>query len=151
LGCWVAFIVVPREIIQFLINRARPFIFTTAPPPGPAAAAQAALTVIQQEPHRRARLWENRERLFRGLQRLGFRMTETVSPILPVLIGDANTALAFSAHLLVNDVYAPPVRPPTVPRETSRVRVTVTSEHTAAHIDQALQAFESAGRALRLI
>jgi glycine C-acetyltransferase/8-amino-7-oxononanoate synthase len=151
LGSSGAYLAGPRDIVEYLLNTARPFLFTTASPPSTAAAAGAALTVIQQEPERRARLWSNRHRLFHGLQRIGFRMTETVSPILPVLIGDAASALAFSEQLLAHGVYAPAIRPPTVPNHTSRIRVTVTSEHTADHIDEALRAFELAGRATGLL
>ncbi|MCP9470509.1 MAG: 8-amino-7-oxononanoate synthase [Nitrospira sp.] len=151
LGSSGAYVVGSGEIIDYLLNTARSFMFTTAPPPATAAAARAALTIIRQEPERRARLWENQSRMFHGLRRLGFRLTETASPILPVLIGDAAIALAFAEQLLAHGVYAPAVRPPTVPHGTSRIRVTVTSEHTASHLEEALQAFESAGRALRLI
>lgn len=151
LGSAGAYVVGSQSLIHYLINTVRPFLFTTAPPPATAAAAQAALTIIQNEPERRARLWANRDHLFHGLQRLGFRITESVSPILPIVIGDPQTAVAFSNHLLARGVYAPAVRPPTVPRGTSRIRVTVTSEHSIEHLDEALQAFEAAGRALRLI
>lgn len=151
LGSSGAYVVGSEEIARYLLNTARSFMFTTAPPPATAAAAHAAVTIIRQEPERRTRLWENQARMFHGLRRLGFRLTETVSPILPVLIGDATTALAFSEQLLAHGVYAPAVRPPTVPHDTSRIRVTVTSQHTADHLDEALQAFESVGRALRLI
>lgn len=78
-------------------------------------------------------------------------MTETISPILPILIGDAASAVAFAEHLLAQGVYAPAIRPPTVPDNTSRIRVTVTSEHTTDHIDAALRAFESAGQATGLL
>lgn len=151
LGSSGAYVAGPRDMIDYFINTVRSFIFTTAPPPGTAAAASAALSVIRREPERRARLWANRQHLFLGLQRLGFRMTATVSPILPILIGDAKEALSFSERLLAHGVYAPAVRPPTVPNETSRIRVTVTSEHTRDHLDEALRAFELAGRASRLI
>jgi glycine C-acetyltransferase/8-amino-7-oxononanoate synthase len=151
LGSSGAYVVGSGEIIDYLLNTARSFMFTTAPPPATAAAARAALTIIRQEPERRTRLWENQARMLHGLRRLGFRLTETVSPILPVLIGDAATALAFAEQLLARGVYAPAVRPPTVPQGTSRIRVTVTSEHTTSHLEEALQAFESVGRALRLI
>lgn len=147
LGSSGAYIAGPRETIEYLINTSRPFIFTTAPPPSTVAAAAAALEVVQREPERRARLWTNRHRLFGGLQRLGFRMTPTVSPILPILIGDAAKALAFAEQLLVHGVYTPAIRPPTVPDETSRIRVTVTSEHTPEQIDEALHAFDLAGQA----
>jgi glycine C-acetyltransferase/8-amino-7-oxononanoate synthase len=151
LGSSGAYIAGPRDMVEFLLNTARPFIFTTASPPSTAAAAVAALAVIQQDPERRARLWSNRERLFHGLQRIGFRMTDTVSPILPILIGNAASALTFAEQLLAHGVYAPAIRPPTVPNDTSRIRVTVTSEHTADHIDEALRAFELAGQATGLI
>lgn len=151
LGSSGAYLAGSRDMVEYLLNTARPFLFTTASPPSTAAAAGAALTVIQQEPERRARLWSNRHRLFHGLQRIGFRMTETVSPILPILIGDATSAVAFSEQLLAHGVYAPAIRPPTVPDDTSRIRVTVTSEHTDDHIDEALRAFESAGQATGLL
>ena len=151
LGSSGAYIAGPQETIAYLLNTVRPFIFTTAPPPGATAAALASLEVLQREPERRTRLGANRNHLFHGLQRLGFRLTETVSPILPILVGDASQALNFAEQLLVHGVYAPAIRPPTVPNKTSRIRVTVTSEHTASQLDQALQAFELAGRASHLI
>ena len=151
LGSSGAYVVGPRDMIQYLINTSRPFIFTTAPPPSSAAAANAALTVIQRDPERRSRLWTNRHRLFSGLQQRGFRLTETVSPILPILIGSAEQTLAFAEQLLANGIYAPAIRPPTVPDKTSRIRVTVTSEHTTDHIDEALSVFERAGRATGLL
>jgi glycine C-acetyltransferase/8-amino-7-oxononanoate synthase len=146
-----AYVVGPQETIEYLVNTVRPFIFTTASPPATAGAAIAALAVIRQEPERRARLWANRHRLFHGLQRLGFRMTATVSPILPILIGDARKAIAFAEQLLAHGVYAPAIRPPTVPDHTSRIRITVTSEHTTGQLDEALRAFELAGRDSNLI
>ena len=106
---------------------------------------------MQREPERRARLWTNRERLFTGLTRLGFNLSPTVTPIIPILVGDAEIALSFAEHLFTEGVYAPAIRPPTVPNATSRVRVTVTSEHTVNHIDQALAAFQRAGQLSRLI
>jgi glycine C-acetyltransferase/8-amino-7-oxononanoate synthase len=78
-------------------------------------------------------------------------MTQTVSPILPILIGDAAKALAFAEQLLAHGVYAPAIRPPTVPDETSRIRVTVTSEHTPDQIDEALNAFKLAGQAIGIL
>ena len=151
LGCSGAYIAGPADMIEYLISTSRPFMFTTAPPPGTAAAACAALTVLQQDPARRARLWRNRDHLFAGLTRLGFRLTESVSPILPVLIGRAETALAFAEQLLDQGVYAPAIRPPTVPEGSCRIRVTVTAEHTPEQIDMALAAFERAGQSTHLL
>ncbi|MDO8355499.1 MAG: 8-amino-7-oxononanoate synthase [Nitrospirota bacterium] len=146
-----AYIAGPSTLIQYLMNTSRSFIFTTAPPPSSAAAATAALRIIQREPERRARLWANRERLFTGLTQLGFNLSPSVSPIIPILIGSAETALSFAEHLFAEGIYAPAIRPPTVPDATSRIRVTVTAEHTAGHIDQALAAFQCAGQSARLI
>jgi len=151
LGSSGAYLAGSADLIQYLINTCKPFMFTTAPPPSAAAAATAALAVIQNDPARLARLWENRERLYTGLRRIGFRLTETVSPILPILVGQAETALTFAEHLLAQGVYAPAIRPPTVPEATSRIRVTVTSEHTAAQLDAALAAFEQAGTAAGIL
>jgi len=146
-----AYLAGPSILIHYLMNTTRSFIFTTAPPPSSAAAVTAALRVMQREPERRARLWANRERLFSGLTQLGFRLSPSVSPIIPILVGKADTALAFAGHLLAEGVYAPAIRPPTVPDATSRIRVTVTSEHTPAHIDLALAAFQRAGQSAGLI
>ena len=138
-------------MIRYLMNTSRSFIFTTAPPPSSAAAATAALRILQREPERRARLWANRERLFSGLTHMGFSLSPSASPIMPILVGNADTALSFAEHLFTEGVYAPAIRPPTVPDATSRIRVTVTSEHTSSHIDQALIAFQRAGESARLI
>ena len=138
-------------LVRYLMNTSRSFMFTTAPPPSSAAAAIAALRVMQREPERRARLWANRERLFAGLTQLGFTLSPSASPIMPILVGNADAALSFAESLFAEGVYAPAIRPPTVPDATSRIRVTVTSEHTSSHIDQALIAFQRAGESARLI
>ena len=151
LGSSGAYIAGPSTLIQYLMNTSRSFIFTTAPPPSSAAAATTAIGIIQREPERRARLWANRERLFTGLTQMGFSLSPSVSPIMPILVGNAETALSFAEHLFAEGIYAPAIRPPTVPDATSRIRVTVTSEHTAGHIDQALAAFKRAGQSAGLI
>jgi glycine C-acetyltransferase/8-amino-7-oxononanoate synthase len=151
LGSSGAYIAGPAQSIQYLLQTARSFIFSTAPPPGSAAAVVAALHVLQREPQRRARLWTNRDRLLAGLKQSGFTIAPSASPIIPILIGQAEAAVKFSERLLADGVYAPAIRPPTVPDETSRLRVTVTSEHTAAQIDHALAAFELAGRAAGIL
>lgn len=140
LGSYGGFLVGTHELVQYVINTARSFMFTTALPPAVAAASSAALTVIDREPERRARLWSNRQRLFDGLKALGCTLPPTASPILPVLLGDAASASTFAERLLAHGVYATAIRPPTVPDGTSRIRFTVTSEHTTDQIDEALHA-----------
>ncbi|MGQ0812557.1 MAG: 8-amino-7-oxononanoate synthase [Nitrospiraceae bacterium] len=151
LGSSGAYVTGSQSFIEYLVNTARSFMYTTAPPPSSAAAARAAIQIIEAEPERRARLWENRRRLLLGLHTLGFTTTDTVSPIIPVLIGDPETTLAFSHRLFEQGIYAPAIRPPTVPKSTSRIRTTVTSEHTEEQLDHALSAFNSAGKALGLL
>lgn len=151
LGTSGAFLVGPGALVDYTVNTCRPFLFSTASPPSTAAASLAALQVLQKEPDRRTRLWDNRGYFHTGLTRLGFTLTETISPILPVLVGSAETALAMAKLLLEHGVFAPAIRPPTVPKGGSRIRVTVTADHTREHLDTALNAFEQAGRYLALI
>ncbi|MEW6247462.1 MAG: 8-amino-7-oxononanoate synthase [Nitrospirota bacterium] len=151
LGGIGAYVVGPAPFIDYLINTARSFIFTTAPPPASAAASTAALTILETEPERRARLWANRRHFSSGLRSLGFDTADSLSPIIPVLIGEAERALAMAQKLLEYGVYAPAIRPPTVPKGTSRIRTTVTSEHTSEQLDAALEAFRKAGKDLGLI
>ncbi|MBM4120383.1 MAG: 8-amino-7-oxononanoate synthase [Nitrospira sp.] len=151
LGTGGAYIVGSSATIQYLLNTARTFLFATALPPATAAATVAALRLVQQEPERRARLWENRRYLHGGLTTLGFRIADSASPILPIVIGDTEKTVAMAERLLALDVYAPAIRPPTVPKGTSRIRVTVTSAHSHTQMDRVLGAFRTAGEALRLI
>ena len=139
-GSHGGFLVGTRDLVEYVINTARSFMFTTALPPAVAAASLAALTVIGREPERRARLWSNRQRFFDGLKALGCTLPRTASPILPVLIGDAASASKVAERLLTHGVYATAIRPPTVPDGTSRIRFTVTSEHTTDQLDEALHA-----------
>lgn len=151
LGSTGAYVAGTAELVQYLVNTNRPFMFTTAPPPSTAAAACAALTILQKDPSRRARLWQNRNQLYAGLTRLGFHLTESASPILPILVGEAEKAVAFAQQLLVQGVYAPAIRPPTVPDGSSRIRITITADHSPEQIEEALSAFERAGQSARLL
>lgn len=121
------------------------------PPPATVAAATAAIRVVRSEPQRLARLWENQRYFLGGLRKLKFQLTPTVSPIIPVVIGNAQTAEAFARRLLQLGVYAPAIRPPTVPKDTCRIRTTVTSEHTRTQLDLVLAAFATAGEELGLL
>jgi len=140
LGGLGSFVAGSRDLIEYLVNRARPFIYTTALPPALAAAAIAALNVIEAEPERRARLWSLRHRLHEGIRHLGFDTLDSQSPIIPLLVGDTNAALSLSEALLAHGIYAPAIRPPTVPAGTSRIRMSVTAGHRPEQIDYALEA-----------
>ena len=151
LGTSGAYVAGPASLIRYLLNTARSFIYTTAPPPATAAASVAALDLLRTEPDRRARLWENRHQLHAGLMGLGYKTTDSQSPILPVLIGDPKKAVAMASRLMELGVYAPAIRPPTVPKETSRIRITVTSEHTQQQLNSVLAALKTTGHELALI
>ena len=151
LGASGAYLVGSHAVVEYVLNTARSFLYTTAPPPSSCAAATAALQVLQEDPARRDRLWRNREELAGGLKQLGFRLTQSQSPIVPVLIGSPESAVAMAERLFELGVYAPAIRPPTVPAGTSRIRLTVTSEHTSEQLQKVLAAFSSAGRALRIL
>ena len=139
------------SFIAYLVNTCRSFTYTTAPNPGSAAAAAAALQIMEQEPERRLRLWENRAHLAEGLLRLGFDLAASQSPILPIIVGDPDRAMTMAQSLFAHGVYAPAIRPPTVPPTTSRIRLTITADHTPEQIDRALVILEQAGRAINLI
>src|SRR3989475_2488692 len=139
LGRLGGFVAGSRDLIEYLVNRARAFIYTTALPPAQAAAAIAALDVIEDEPERRERLWVLRRRLHAGARQAGSDTLDSRSPIIPLLIGDAGAALRLSETLLSHGIYAPAIRPPTVPAGTSRIRLSVTAGHTPAQIDHLLE------------
>ncbi len=150
LGCSGGFITGTKDFIAYLINTSRSFIYSTASPPALAAAALAALHLIQQEPARRAKLWQNREHMYQGLRGMGCHMTNTQSPILPMIIHDPELAMKMSKQLQKKGIYIPAIRPPTVPKDTSRLRITITAEHSIEQIDTALLAINQVGNSLKI-
>ncbi len=151
LGTSGGFMTGTKNFIAYLINTSRSFMYSTAPPPAMAAAAQAAIHLIQQEPERRTRLWKNREKMHRGLTDMGYQLTKTQSPILPILLKDTELAMKMSQLLREKGIYIPAIRPPTVPKGTSRLRITVTAEHSLEQIDTALVAIKQIGQSLHII
>jgi 7-keto-8-aminopelargonate synthetase-like enzyme len=141
LGAAGGFIAGSNDLIAFLRNRARPFIFDTAPPAPVTAAALAALDVIDAEPWRGQRARALAARLADGLKQKGFVTSTPTAAIVPVHAGEAGTALALSRALLDQGVLVPAVRPPSVAPGTSRLRATVMATHTDEQIDAAIEAF----------
>ena len=146
LGGIGAYVAGSRELIDWLVNRARSFVYTTGMPPAAAASALAALDLVEREPERRQRLWDNTRFLSDGLRGLGYRIGDSRSQILPVIIGNARQTMALAAATLRRGVFAHGIRPPTVPEGTSRIRVTPMATHTRAQLERTLDAFESAGK-----
>ena len=130
----------PAALIDLLRNRARSFIYTTAPPPAMCAAGIAALDIVRSGPELRNTLLEKTDRLRRGLNALGFDTMRSRHHIIPVLIGEADAAVAFSGQLFQRKILAPAIRPPTVPRGASRLRLTLMATHADADIDYLLAA-----------
>lgn len=140
-----------RELIDYLRNKARSFIFSTALPPAVIAAAIAAFRVIEQEPQIRENLWANARYLSSGLKQSGFTILAEESPIIPIFIGDSGKTMQMAEKLFARGVFAPGIRPPTVPPGTGRIRVTVMATHTREHLDRALFAFKQSGEELGII
>lgn len=141
-GCFGAYIAGSRPMVNYVLNTARTFIFTTALPPPVVAAAGAALTIVEREPERRERLRARARRLRAGLRATGYDVYgEDDCPIVPVLVGDAAATMRLSAALLERGVLAQGIRPPTVPAGTARIRATVMATHSEADLDEALRAF----------
>ncbi|HTY56845.1 MAG TPA: 8-amino-7-oxononanoate synthase [Candidatus Binataceae bacterium] len=151
LGAQGAYVAGSRALIDFLINRARCFIYTTGLPPAIAAAADAALKVMIEEPERLVKLHDNAAYLRTALIAAGFTLAPTTSSILPVMMGSAQNALKMAERLFARGVYVIAIRPPTVPQGSARLRVTPTAGHSRADLDRAVAAFIESGRELRLI
>ena len=148
LGGYVAGSQTLREI---LVQRARPFLFSTSHPPAVAAACLAAIHVLEDEPELIERLWSNTRRFKAELARLGFDTGLSETPITPVMVGDSATAIRFADRLLEEGVWATSVVYPTVSLDGARLRTIVTAAHTDDELDTCLVAFGRVGRELGLI
>ncbi|HXF56476.1 MAG TPA: glycine C-acetyltransferase [Actinomycetota bacterium] len=151
IGVLGGFIAGPSHLIQWLVNRGRPFLFSTSAPPAVAAACIEALNVMRDEPWRIERLWSNTRLFKEGLHELGYDTGASETPITPVIVGDETKAVELSALLWDEGVFTPAIVYPTVPRGQARVRTIVTAEHTEEDLREALEAFERVGKKLGLL
>jgi glycine C-acetyltransferase len=140
-----------RALVDFLYHRARPFLFSTSPPPAVAAACIAAIDVLEQEPQIIDRLWDNTRFFKTGLEALGFNTGVSRSPITPVIVGPDALAMTLSDRLFQEGVFAQGIAFPTVARDKARVRTIVTATHTRGELQFALDVFGRVGRALGII
>ncbi|MTI84464.1 MAG: 8-amino-7-oxononanoate synthase [Firmicutes bacterium] len=140
-----------RELIDYLRNKARSFIFSTALPPSVIASAMEAFQIIRDNPKILQDLHFNAQYLRTGLKQMGFSILAEESPIIPVFIGDADKTMQMAEKLFSLGVFAPGIRPPTVPPGTSRVRVTVMATHIREDLDRCLAAFARAGQEVGII
>jgi glycine C-acetyltransferase len=151
IGALGGYVAGTRALIEFLYHRARPFLFSTSHPPPVAAACIAAIDVLMEEPELIDRLWENTRFFKAGLQSLGFNTGMSESPITPVIVGEATTAMALSDRLFARGVFAQGIGFPTVARDKARVRTIVTATHTRDELQFALDTFAQVGRELGII
>lgn len=147
LGGYVAGSQALRDI---LVQRARPFLFSTSHPPADAAACREAIKVMESEPWRIERLWASTARFKAELGRLGFDTGRSETPITPIIVGDSEAAIRFSGRLFEEGVFATSVVFPTVALDQARLRTIVTAALTDEHLDRALEAFAKVGRELGL-
>jgi glycine C-acetyltransferase len=145
-----------RDLIDYLYHRARPFLFSTSHPPSVAAGCIAAFDILESEPERIERLWENTRYWKAGLESAGFdvggRSTPvSETPIVPVILGDGRKTMEFSKALFEAGVMATGIAFPTVPEGKARVRTIMNSEHSRSSLDTALEVFASVGKKAGLL
>jgi glycine C-acetyltransferase/8-amino-7-oxononanoate synthase len=146
LGSYGAFACAQETTVQYLINRARSLIFSTAPAPPAVAGALAALELLQSRPHRVERLRKAARTLRGGLQREGFHVPETDMHIVPLLVGDEHAAMALCQSAIEQGVFVQAIRPPSVPTGTTRLRMTVMASHTASELREAARVIGTLAR-----
>ena len=137
LGAYGAYVVCEQAMAQLLVNTARPFIFSTAPPPPAAAGALAALGLLEEQPHRIDKLQANADVLRDELAKEGFSVAGSTTQIVPLVVGDARVAMRICELAIEQGVFAQAIRPPTVPEGTSRLRLAVMASHTKAELRDA--------------
>lgn len=136
LGGAGGFVAGRRSLIDWIVNRGRSYIFSTAPPAAVCAAASAALKIVRDEPQRRRRLLTSAARLRTELAAQGWNVGPSQSQIVPVVVGAADQAVALAEELWSRGIYAPAIRPPSVPAGACRLRISLTAGHTEAMIAQ---------------
>jgi 8-amino-7-oxononanoate synthase len=145
-GSFGAFVAGSDDLVETLIQRARSYIYTTAIPPALAEATRAALRLVQSDGWRRERLVELVARFRAGVAQLGLPLAESVTPIQPLVVGDAARALQLSQALNERGILISAIRPPTVPEGTARLRITFSATHSAAQVDRLLEALDEVMR-----
>lgn len=135
-----AFVAGDNDLIEYLIQSARTYVFTTAMPPAIAAAGRMSLKLIQEESWRREQLQRNIIQFKQGAVALGIPLMPSDTAIQPILIGSSNDALIYSEQLLAKGILVTAIRPPTVPKNEARLRVTLSASHTTSQVEQLLEA-----------
>ncbi len=141
-GSFGAFVAGSEDLIETLIQQARTYIYTTAAPPAVAVATRAALKLVREEGWRREHLAVLVQRFRAGAEQLGLGLCDSDTPIQPLLVGDAGTALQFSEALRGQGILVTAIRPPTVAEGTARLRITFSAAHSESQVDRLLDALD---------
>lgn len=150
-GCMGGYVVGSKELIRYLRVAGRSYLFSTGIAPSISAAVITSIEIIQNDHKRRNDLWDNIKYMKQGFEKMGLRVAQGESAIIPVLIGDDETAIKISRELYNRNIYAPNVRWPVVPRGKSRIRFTITSDHTKEQIDTLHKVFAEVAVLIGLI
>jgi len=148
-GTFGAFVAGSEALVETLIQQARTYIYTTAPPPAVACATRAALQRVREDDWRRLHLQQLIKRFRNGASELGLALCDSQTPIQPLIVGDATRALQLSLALREQGILITAIRPPTVAEGSSRLRITFSAAHSEAQVDQLLEALDSTGMAAR--
>jgi len=140
-----------NDLIDYLKNSARSFIYSTALSPATIAVSIKALEIIEKDEERRFNLLKMSNWFQNELKIAGFNVIETKTPIIPIMIGPADKAVEFSKNLLEEGIYIPAIRPPSVPEGTSRLRISLMATHTTQDLEEALTKIKLIGRKLNII
>ncbi|MDD5006279.1 MAG: 8-amino-7-oxononanoate synthase [Candidatus Omnitrophica bacterium] len=150
-GGFGAYVCGSKDLIEYLINKSRAFIYTTALPPAVIAANIKALEIVQSSKNLRIKLKKNISFFKNGLKFLGFSVTDDETPIIPLIIGDAKLTMEFSKKLFKERIFVQGIRPPTVPQGLARLRITLMATHTKKDLEFALAKIKKVAKELCLI
>jgi 8-amino-7-oxononanoate synthase len=145
------FVAGDRQVIDYIKHNARSLIFSAAPPPASVASVIKALDIIEREPERRHRLWENTDYMKYEFSSMGFDTGESESPVIPLVVGEDMAAFKMTIRLQEEGVFANPVVSPAVPQGRAMMRTSYMATHTREHLDRALEAFRKVGREMGVI
>ncbi|MGH2494437.1 MAG: glycine C-acetyltransferase [Ktedonobacteraceae bacterium] len=151
IGALGGYVACSQDMRDFLLQRARPVLFSTSHPPSVVATCIAALDILEEDNSLVERLWENTAFFKRGLEQLGFNTGKSETPITPVIVGEGALAMKLSQRLFEDGVFAQGIVYPTVPADKCRVRTIVTAIHTREELAKALDIFERVGKELSII
>jgi glycine C-acetyltransferase len=150
-GCLGGYITGKKGLIEYLINRSRPLIYTTALTPSVLASSIAAIDIVEKEGWMTKTLWANAGFLKRGLIDMGFDLVGSETQIMPILVGETEKAVEFSKGLLQEGVFIQAIRPPTVPKSQARLRLTAMATHKEQDLEKALETIKRIGKRIGIV